>query len=174
MQVKVIKVGLLQTNCYILVKDDECLVIDPGDDFGRIDEEVKKYKLKGVLLTHRHPDHVGALGELVKKYGVVVYDKGYFDEGEYEIGNFKFNVIYTMGHTNDSISYFFPLDNILFTGDFLFKESIGRTDLDGGSVKDMGMSIGKIKRMNDSVLIYPGHGPSTNLGYEKKNNPFLK
>ena len=80
----------------------------------------------------------------------------------------------TKGHTTDSVTYYFYLDNIMFTGDFIFKETIGRTDLETGNMNEMKISLEKIKSYDDSIIIYPGHGDITNLGYEKENNIWLK
>lgn len=173
MQVRIIKVGNLQTNCYILVKDGNCMIIDPGDQFYSIQSQVADNKLIGILVTHRHPDHIGALDKFVKEYGVPVYDRSNLEEKKYEIGDFKFEVIYTPGHTNDSISFYFYEYNFIFAGDFLFKGTIGRTDLPTGSPIEMKQSIEKIKNYSDRIKVYPGHGDTTNLGEEKDTNPFF-
>lgn len=172
---KIVKVitGSLEENCYILIKDNNCLVIDPGDDFDLIKEEIKNYDLLGILITHHHFDHVGALEELIKYKNVPIYDYN-LDEKEYDINNFKFKIIKTPGHTNDSITFYFYLDEIMFTGDFIFKESIGRTDLPTGNNLDMMSSIDKIKKYNKNIKLYPGHGDSTTLEYEIENNYFLR
>ena len=86
---------------------------------------------------------------------------------------FNFEVIYNPGHTDDSISYYFKEENILFSGDFIFKGSVGRTDL-GGNNLDMLNSINKIKQYNKDIIIEPGHGEETTLEYELKYNPFFR
>ena len=172
MEVRKIKVGYLQTNCYILVHENKCLVIDPGDQFYSIQEQIGSNKLIGILITHRHSDHIGALERLQGEYNVPVYDRSNLEERKYDLDVFHFNVIYTPGHTNDSVTFIFNDYNFMFTGDFLFKNSIGRTDLGGNDI-EMKNSIEKIKEYRDSFRVYPGHGDATTLGDEKENNPFL-
>ena len=94
-------------------------------------------------------------------------------EGKNSIDIFDFEVIYTPGHTNDSVSYYFYKENIMFTGDFIFKKSIGRWDL-GGNEIDMKESINKVKKYKNDIKIYPGHGESTLLLFEKENNIYFK
>ena len=160
MQIKVIKVGPLETNCYVLTLDNECIVIDPGDDFNKIKEAIGTNKVIGCLVTHFHQDHIEALEELVSYYDVEINQPKY--------GNFNYEIIETPGHTFDSKTFYFKDINTMFTGDFIFKSSIGRTDL-GGSDKDMKLSIENFKKYDDNIMIYPGHGPETTLGEEKIN-----
>lgn len=174
MQVRIIKVGNLQTNCYILIQDSKCLIIDPGDQFYSIQSQIGDNKLIGILITHRHPDHIGALDNFIHEYNVPVYDRRNMQEKEYEIEGFKFEVIYTPGHTIDSCTFFFYEYNFMFSGDFIFKGSIGRTDLPTGDNVEMRNSINKIKNYSDRIKVYPGHGDSTNLGIEKDTNVFFK
>lgn len=170
MIVKTIKVGYLQTNCYILIKGNNALIIDPGDDYDIIINELGNYNLKGILITHNHFDHVGAL-----KYfkNTNIYNYNNLEEKEYEIDNFKFDVIYTKGHTSDSITFYFKDDNTMFVGDFIFKYSIGRTDLETGNIKEMNQSIRNIKTYPKETIIYPGHGNKTLLKDEIMNNPYF-
>lgn len=172
MNIKKIEVGLLKTNCYIIEKSDKCLVIDPGDEIDKIMKNIT-HKLSGILITHHHFDHVGALSEMIKKYNVGAYDYNTLKEGKNSIDIFDFEVIYTPGHTNDSVSYYFYKENIMFTGDFIFKKSIGRWDL-GGNEIDMKESINKVKKYKNDIKIYPGHGESTLLLFEKENNIYFK
>ena len=164
MIIKRVIVGSLETNCYILERDNECLIIDPGDEFNKISDNIDK-KVVGILLTHRHFDHIGALDELTKCYGVNAFDKSNLKEGLNEIGAFEFNVVYNPGHTEDSISFIF--NDIMFSGDFIFKETIGRWDL-GGNIKDMKNSIINILKSNINYKIYPGHGDITFLDDERE------
>ena len=173
MQVRIIKVGNLQTNCYIIIKNGYCMIVDPGDQFYSIQEQIGDNKLVGVLITHRHPDHIGALAKFVQEYGIPVYDRSNLEEKKYEINEFNFEVIYTPGHTNDSICFYFYEYNFMFVGDFIFKGTIGRTDLPTGSNTDMYNSINKIINYSDRIKVYPGHGDETNLGVEKDTNPFF-
>ena len=120
-----------------------------------------------------HFDHIGALDRLCEKYGVKIYDKNNMCEGENIIDDFKFLVIYTPGHKEDAITIYFNNENIMFSGDFIFKDSIGRCDLPGGNVQEMIKSIEKIKTYKDS-MVYPGHGEYTTLKYEIENNVYFK
>lgn len=172
MNIDCVKVGKLETNCYILTNNQQTLIIDPGDDFKLIDVKVKG-NLIGILVTHNHDDHICAIKDFLSKYSVKVYDYNNLEERQYKIGNFDFEVIYTGGHTTDSVTYYFKDNNCLFTGDFLFKDTIGRTDMPTGSFKEMTNSLIKILKYDDNLKVYPGHGSSTTLGYEKRNNYFL-
>lgn len=160
--VKKIVVGILNTNCYIIEKDKECLIIDPGDNFNKINSFVNK-KVIGVLLTHTHFDHVGAMEDCIKNYNTQVYSFDNLKEGINSIGNIEFSVKYNPGHTLDSISFIF--DDIMFSGDFIFKDCIGRCDI-GGDFNLMKDSIKEILESDINYLIYPGHGDSTTLNDE--------
>ena len=167
MKIDTLVLGFLDTNCYILTKNDKCIVIDPAADYKKINAKLKGKELVGILVTHHHPDHIGALKDMEKK--TRIYD---LKEGNHRIGPFHFEVINTKGHTNDSKTYYFQKDNIMFTGDFLFKGTIGRTDLPTGDIREMKKSIELIKKYPD-CKIYPGHGESTTLNYEKENNIYF-
>jgi len=167
-------VGYLEENCYILEKNNNVLVIDPGAEYNKIKEKLRNKNVIGILITHRHFDHIGALNDLLNDYKVPVYEDDNTIEKEYNVNNFTFKVIKTYGHTNDSITFLFCQEKIMFTGDFLFKDTVGRTDFPTGNYEQMLISINKIKEYNDEIIIYPGHGDKTNLGYEKKNNKFFK
>ena len=160
MDIKVIKVGPLETNCYILTIENESIIIDPGDDFNKIKEAIGTNKIIGCLVTHFHQDHIEALEEVVSHYDVEINKPKY--------GKFNYETIETPGHTFDSKTFYFKDINTMFTGDFIFKSSIGRTDL-GGNDKDMIDSLEKFKQYDDDITIYPGHGPKTTLGQEKIN-----
>ena len=173
MNVEIVKLGRLETNCYILDYNGEILVIDPGDDFYILKRYLMERKVIGVLVTHNHPDHIGALSSLVDAFKVPVYDKNNLQEGRFEIGPFHFEVIYTPGHTSDSVTYYFRDYNFMFSGDFLFKGTVGRMDLDTGSVEEMKKSLAKIYDYSDRIKVYPGHGDTTTLGEEKRNNQYF-
>ena len=165
MNIKRIVVGSLDTNCYIVENELDCLIIDPGDEFHKIRDNITK-KVVGVLVTHRHFDHVGVLEEILKFYNVKCYDKSNLINGENNISSFKFNVIYNPGHTFDSISFIF--DNNMFSGDFIFQGTIGRCDL-GGDINLMKDSINDILNSEINYIIYPGHGECTTLNEERVN-----
>ena len=165
MQVNRVVVGPLETNCYILIKDDKCLVIDPGDEIDKIKKEIGNKEVVGVIVTHYHFDHIGALNYFDKD---LILDKSNLEEKEYDINGFNFEVIYTPGHKEDAITIYFKEENIMFTGDFIFEGTIGRMDLEGGSTIDMKKSLDKIKEYDSNIKIYPGHGNSTYLYKENK------
>ena len=186
MKIEKIVVGSYEENCYLVIKGKEAIVIDPGDEFSKIDTKIKNLGVNvvGILITHAHFDHVGALEDMVNKYSVplyynninseIIYDKLVnIEETEYDISDFKFRVINTPGHRNDSVTYYFYDDNTMFTGDFLFKGTIGRTDLEYASYDEMKNSIEKIKNYDDNIVIYPGHGEESSLKWEKENNLYL-
>ncbi len=173
---EVIKVitGAIEENCYILKKDNMCLVIDPGDDFPKIKEKIGDSKVVGVLVTHSHFDHVGALRNFLNKRSIKVFKKSNLQEREYELGNFKFEVIYTPGHSADSVTFYFKEDKCMFVGDFIFNGSIGRCDLPTGDESVMKKSLENIKKYDRDIKLYPGHGDDTTLGNEIDNNIYFK
>lgn len=174
MEIKKVITGSLDENCYILIQGKECLVIDPGSDFPKIKEQIGDSKVLGVLITHSHFDHIGALRNFLTKRSIKIFKRSNLEEKEYTIGSFKFKCIYTPGHSKDSVTFYFENEQIMFVGDFIFKDSIGRTDLPGGDPKDMETSIEKILKYDESISLCPGHYEATTLGDEKKNNPYLK
>ena len=174
MDIKTVVTGYLDENCYILIKNGTCLIVDPGDDYQKIKEEIGENKVLGVLITHSHFDHIGALRNFLVKRSIKIFKRSNLIENkDYQIGDFNFEVIYTPGHSKDSVTFYFNEENIMFIGDFIFKESIGRTDLPGGSDEEMKNSIQKIIAYEDDIKLYPGHYDKTTIGYEKENNPFF-
>ena len=149
-------------------------MIDPGDNFNKIKEEIGANKVLGVLITHSHFDHIGALRNFLTKKSIKIFKRSNLEEKEYNIGDFKFKCIYTPGHSKDSVTFYFEEDKIMFIGDFIFKDSIGRTDLPGGSESEMKDSIKKLLTYNDDITLYPGHYEKTTLGLERRNNIYLK
>lgn len=174
MQIKNIKVGPLETNCYILTNGNGCIVIDPGDDYEKIVEQIGNQAVEFILVTHYHEDHIGALNLLSKNYRAKIYDRNNLEEKRYQIGDYHFEVIYTPGHKSDSISIYFYEYHFMFTGDFLFKGTIGRTDLETGNPREMEESLIKISKYPDTIKIYPGHGDFSTLAEEKRTNYYLK
>lgn len=173
MKIDKVEVGVLFENCYVISIDDKCLVVDPGDKAFKIIDLIGKKELLGILITHHHFDHVGALEEIKNKYKVEVYDYNNTLEKEYSIGPFTFKVRFNPGHTPDSISFYFEKDSVMFVGDFVFYNSVGRCDLEGGNYEVMQQSIKKLCQIEKNVVLYPGHGKETNLFYEKEHNPFF-
>ena len=189
--------GPIATNTYMLKIDNNVLLIDPASKAEKLIELIKDDKLIGILLTHGHFDHIKAVDGLYEKYHCPVYlheadeilarDKNsgkdfglvsYIScpinqlvEGKNNIGPFEFEVIFTPGHTNGSVIYVFK--NEIFTGDTLFKNSVGRTDLYGGDFRKLKESLRVFKNFTIDYNIYPGHDEPTILSDELKNNPFL-
>ncbi len=166
MNINSLKVGYLRTNCYILEKNNEVIVIDPADEYLKIKEVIGDNEVVGVIITHHHPDHVGALEFFDADK---IYDYYNLNEGMNTISTFNFEMIKTPGHKEDCITIYFKDEKVMFTGDFLFFNSIGRTDFPGGDNKAMKDSLAKIQKYDDDITIRPGHGKSSNLGYEKNN-----
>jgi hydroxyacylglutathione hydrolase len=161
-------------------------------------------ELIAVLLTHAHVDHILGLDKVLKKFDVPVYlnhtdlylwnnfsDQAMrfgfrtsaFDftpeplpeQKGFSIGPFTFDVLYTPGHAPDHVALYFSNSQIVLAGDALFRESIGRTDLYKGDFELLSASIQeKLYTLPDETTVYPGHGPSTTIGHEKKNNGFVK
>lgn len=160
MKIDRVIVGNLETNCYILSIKNKCIVIDPGDEYDKIKKRIGNKEVIGVIITHYHFDHIGALNNFDKN---LIYDINNLVEKENKISDFNFEVIYTPGHKEDSITIYFKKEKVMFTGDFIFKDGIGRIDLPGGNYKDMLKSLEKIKKYDKDIIVYPGHGDKTIL-----------
>ncbi len=169
MEIKKIKVGYIRTNCYILIENNDAIIIDPGDEYEKIKEEIKDLNLKAILITHYHFDHVGALP---KFKNIDIYDYKNVNK-KINLNNFEFEIIETKGHTSDSVSFYFKKENKLFSGDFIFQHTIGRTDLETSNYDELIRNIEKIKKYPENTEIYPGHGNNTILKEEMINNPFF-
>lgn len=159
MSIQRIPVGSLQANCYLVSKGREVIIIDPGDELEKIEQAIEDKEVVGILVTHHHFDHIGALDYLLNKNKLVVNDK---------IKNFSYEILQTPGHSKDSLTFYFPEENVMFTGDFLFKGTIGRMDLEGGNEEEMRHSLELIFTYPLNIKIYPGHGEPSILGEEKK------
>ncbi len=201
MQILRYSLGQLQANCYFLVQDRECLIIDPADDAGFILEELQRRNLRlvAMLATHGHFDHVMAAGEIQKSFNVPFYffkedmfliDRlietaehflgyqpviikpnpvNYLTGKAFQVSRFMFQVLHTPGHTPGSVCYYIPEEKILFTGDTLFKQGIGRYDHSYSSKKDLFHSLRKLLKLPAETVIYPGHGQSTSMKDERKS-----
>jgi glyoxylase-like metal-dependent hydrolase (beta-lactamase superfamily II) len=152
-------VGNLEENCYILTIYNKTYLIDPGDEYQKIEDKLQNKNVIAILVTHHHFDHIGALDYFEKKYKL--------KHNNYIDNNFK--IIKCPGHSEDSITYYFDKLNIMFCGDFIFKNSIGRMDLPSGNYKQMQDSLTMISSYDDNIILYPGHGDKTILGNEKKH-----
>ncbi len=175
MEIKKIVTGALEENCYVLSKDGACLIVDPGSDSRNIKELVGTDKIVGVLVTHAHFDHIGALRDFLNmNRRLKIFKKSNLtDLKEVEVGPFKFIPIFTPGHSSDSVTFYFALEKVMFVGDFIFKDTVGRCDLPTGSTSEMDKSIARIKEYPDDIVLYTGHGDDTTLGREKEKNLYF-
>lgn len=186
---KKMAVGPLQANCYILGCNEnrEGMVIDPGGDALSIVKEITKAGLKivRIVLTHGHFDHSDGAVELRDATKAPIYihpadaetlrfnPDGCIEDGQmFNIGTYRISVLHTPGHSQGSVCLYAP--GVVFTGDTLFAGSIGRTDFPGGDYNSLIRGVvTKIFPLGDDLRIYPGHGPASNIGYERLNNPFF-
>lgn len=201
MLIKKIVVGPLESNCYLAGDEDtkEVFVIDPGGDYDKIKKIIDQagLKPKAVINTHGHGDHIGANKEFGAPVWIHSLDADFLtdpsknlsgafgfslktktasrllEDGDIlSVGKYKLEVIHTPGHTPGSICL--KGEGFIFTGDTLFCEGIGRTDFAYGSEEDILLSIKeRLFTLDDSYIIYPGHGPSSTIGKEKRNNLFI-
>lgn len=185
-------------------KTGELLVVDPGDQAQLIEKQIEKTGAKpvAILLTHGHFDHAGAAEALADKYQISIYaheaeretledpglnlcgmigeHKVYHadifvkDEEVLNLAGFSIRVFFTPGHTIGGCCYYIADEKILFSGDTLFQESVGRTDFPRGSASDLIRAIReKLMPLPDDVTVYTGHDKSTLIGYERMHNPYL-
>lgn len=205
---EILPVGMLQCNCSIFgdAVSREAIVIDPGDNIDQIVALLAKHqlRLKAIIITHAHIDHIGGAAKLKALTGAPVLmhegDQELYDhidmqagwlgmetpertsidaeakEGVVlELGGCHFTILHTPGHTQGSISVWIPAENKLIAGDTLFRDSIGRTDLPGGNSRQILRSIEeKLLCLPEETIVIPGHGANTTIGREKQRNPFLR
>lgn len=203
MIVKSFITGPLATNSYVIYDNDKAIVIDAGGDMKEVIDFIRKNKLNlsYIIATHGHFDHVMGVNQLKREFPSSIFlinerdlgllkrassmalsllnlmisdvtlPDGYVKEGdEIRLGEGKLKIVETPGHTMGSICIL--ANGYIFTGDTLFYGTVGRTDL-GGSEKLLRDSLERLKGLQDELIVYPGHGPFTILGYEKVKNPFL-
>ena len=195
---------IMSSNCYGALSDKGAVVVDCGkcndSIVGFLNENADKSRI--ILLTHAHFDHISGAKELREKTGVPIAigrieaenmcDPGYnlsgrlrnpisefkpdyelYDEQVITVGDLKIKVYETPGHTKGSVVYLVG-DN-LFSGDTLFFESIGRTDLRSGNFDEMQASLDRMMWLfGDNIKVFPGHGDSTTIGHEREHNPYLR
>jgi glyoxylase-like metal-dependent hydrolase (beta-lactamase superfamily II) len=207
MDVRMFTVGLVQENCYLIRRDgaESALLIDPGDEapnlLGAID--ALGLKLDGILITHTHFDHVGAVAPVAKATGAEVWVPelerqvladimsyvpwpgfGPFESWEaehtlaggetLELAGFEVDVLFTPGHSPGHVSFSIPDEQAVFSGDVLFQGSVGRTDLPGGDWPTLLESIRTlVDTLPGETTVHPGHMEITTLGAERATNPFL-
>ena len=163
---------------YVLTdKEKHAVVIDAGmyeeREKTRFAQYIKTEQLDivALLITHAHPDHVCGVEFMEATYGVKAIIQP--AEGKLNIPYFNIHVISTPGHKEDCVCYYLPEENILFTGDTLFQESIGRTDLPGGDMHELMLSLRKLVVLPEETKVYPGHGYPTSIAHERQYNPYL-
>ncbi|HEV2202269.1 MAG TPA: MBL fold metallo-hydrolase [Bryobacteraceae bacterium] len=205
---EILPVGLLQCNCSIFGDEQsrDAIVVDPGDNIDGVLAILKKHglKVKAIVITHAHIDHVGGAAKLKAATGAPVLmnarDQELYDHLDVQaswlgmenpslttidaearegvaltLGDAAFQILETPGHTQGSVSIWIPSENKLIAGDTLFRDSIGRTDLPGGDGRQILRSIKtRLLPLPEDAVVVPGHGPNTTIGREKDRNPFLQ
>ena len=207
MDVHMFTVGQIAENCFLFRQDgsDRALIVDPGDEAPRIVHAADELgvTIEGILLTHTHFDHIGAVAPVAKPTGAPVwcpeietpvladinsfvpwpgfgpyesYEADHLVSGgeKLELAGMEIDVIFTPGHSPGHVTYSIPGEAAIFSGDVLFQGSVGRTDLPGG---DWATLLESIRKLVDShpaeTTVYPGHMGITTLGAERDTNPFL-
>lgn len=210
MEIKVIPVGMYQTNCYLAVSEGHWMVIDPGDGKNAVLRILESQGIvpEYVAVTHGHMDHYADAEGIAERYRIpILYpeqDMAYLDsrearrgpydqwvvdsfrsglsrwgrllrEGdEIRLGRNHFQILVLPGHSDGGMCLYEPEEKVLFSGDQLFAQSIGRMDLYRGSGSDLIRAIRqKLLVLPEETVVLPGHGASTSIGMEKKNNPYL-
>lgn len=203
MDIKTLIVGTMQENCYIVSHPDtkEAVIIDPGDEADVILYNVRMdgLQVKYILLTHGHHDHIGAVPEIKKATNALVAihadDQELLTDGSKNLGEFALEpadillnnndvinfgdyhmrVIYTPGHTQGGCCFYEAAEKVCFTGDTLFKGTVGRTDLYGGDYGALLVSVReRLALVANDCAIFPGHGPESTMAYERKVNPYVR
>ena len=204
METKVLKLGDIEVNCYLLSTDNAAVVIDAGFRSDEVLGFLKSAKDKErlIILTHAHYDHIGYALELSRetdtKIAIGKFDNDALsnpyinlsvlfhtdlepftadlllrDGDEFSVGDIEFKAIHTAGHTVGGISLL--SGEILYSGDTLFRQSIGRTDFLGGNFGEIEKSVKMLySTLPESTRVLPGHGEETTIGFEKKNNPYIR
>lgn len=200
---RIVSKNELQENTYLVFKDGKGFIIDPGCSVEEISEMIEREKVEilAILLTHGHGDHIASVLELKEKYSVPIVlhedevemvenvelnlskdllgktveftpDITVKDEEELDFEGIEVKYIHTPGHTAGGSCIL--IEDHLFTGDTLFRESAGRTDLHGGSMRCILRSLRKLtEKLDPETIVLPGHGPRSTIGHEKENNSFI-
>ena len=187
--------GAYQTNCYILWDEgsDKCIVIDPGYQPETVLLKAKSLgkTIEAILLTHGHFDHVGAVKDIAadtdcKVYiheaelslpeqltaGRLYYTDTYGEGSRLSLAGLTLKILHTPGHTPGCVCI--CCEDHMFSGDTLFQDSCGRTDLPGGSFPQIRQSLLRLRALEGDYAVHPGHGPSTTLAEEKQYNPYMR
>ena len=191
--------GVIQENCYIVQAEgrDDCIVVDPGDDYSKLKAAIGDRRVGAVLLTHGHFDHIMAAGQMAKDFGAPVYvgaedaqmlnditksdytgmlglaraDWPVIDAAPFpeslQVCGMDFTVLPTPGHSRGSVCLYLQDEAVLFSGDTLFRAGYGRLDLYGGRMGDMLRSLKALFTLPGNVKVYPGHGEATTIGEER-------
>lgn len=202
MKIETINFDRNMANTYVVSHNHQAIIIDPANSINEIEQAVGTNKVVGIILTHGHYDHFKTLPDVLNKYQVPLfmhknayhklsnpeYSYSYFfgnedgieiddekvsfvkDNDTLNIGNFSIKVWLTKGHTDCSICLF--IDNHLFSGDTLFRGTVGRTDLESSNTYELVESIKRLMNLKKDYLVYPGHGLHTSIEAEKRLNFF--
>lgn len=201
MDIETFEAGPLSANNYLLIDGDEAVLVDCSEVLPEILKKLKGKTLKYILLTHGHFDHILGINDMKEKTGAKVFvhkddvqrmqesadimrtfgiggiqtpiaDEFLEDGQVIKFGNTEIKVIFTPGHTQGCVCY--QVDDKLFSGDTLFRNSVGRCDLAGGDFKKLQESVKNIIfTLDDNITVFPGHGETTTIGYEKQFNEIL-
>ena len=196
MKMTALTVGSIGTNCYIVYKEDTkaAVIIDPSDEAAQVEARIAALGLapRAILLTHGHFDHGGDVGRLLARWPVPVYchpadktlpswlshgvsaDRELTEGQRLDFDGIRFTVLHTPGHTPGSVCLRWEEGGVIFTGDTLFASSCGRTDLPGGSWRDMAASLRRLAALPGDDTLCPGHGDSSSLAAEREENPYLE
>jgi hydroxyacylglutathione hydrolase len=197
MLIKTLVVGPIDTNCYVVTDENtlECAVVDPGDESNVILDYIEdnKLKVRAIFLTHGHFDHHMAAFAVSEATGAPVYihrrDAATVDPDQFQfladentqfyaegdtvaVGSMEFTVIETPGHSPGSVTLM--CEDVLFTGDTLFRNSVGRTDLGAGDIHTLLRSLARLAALKGNFEVYPGHMDSTTLDRERRFNDYVQ
>jgi hydroxyacylglutathione hydrolase len=207
MDVRMYTVGMIQENCFLVSHEGakEAVIVDPGEEAPKLLAALEEHglTLAGILVTHTHFDHIGAVADLhdatgaevwcpageadtLKDPNAVMRWEGFGPFRGYEaehlvkggdvvsLAGLDFQVVSTPGHSPDHVTYALPDEGVLFSGDVLFQGSVGRTDLPGADHDTLMRSIKELlDRFDDAITVCPGHMGPTTLGQERRTNPFV-
>lgn len=194
MKLAQVSVGMLVTNCYLVADDHgRCAVIDPGSGTEKILKAAEEngFTIEAILLTHGHFDHVGGVKQIAAETGcrvyickedlalnpmltdgAIYYTDTYAEGDTVELAGLRLQVMQTPGHTPGCVCL--VCEDVIFCGDTLFAGTCGRTDLPGGSGREIQRSLGRLAGLEGDYRVLPGHGETTTLDTERKTNPFMQ